>query len=91
MYFDAACVNDGIASGGLDSVCERELIRAMSGKPFNEMTLEEMFDFEARHSINIGRSVVTEEGFKRHQATLVKTRRGLLKSKKRRPAKATIA
>ena len=63
----------------------------MSGKPFSEMTLDEMFDFEAKHSINTGRSVVTEAGFKRQQASLVKTMSGLLKAKKRRRAKAAVA
>ncbi|MEO5959361.1 MAG: hypothetical protein ABIR80_09605 [Opitutaceae bacterium] len=63
----------------------------MAGKTFQEMTLDEMFEFEKTHSFNIGRSVVTEEGFKRHQASLKKTMRGLLKTKKRRPTKAAVA
>lgn len=63
----------------------------MAGKNFQDMTLNEIFDFEATHSVNTGRSVVSEEGFKRHQTKLAKTVQEMRKNKKRRSAKTAVA
>ena len=63
----------------------------MSEKPFSDMTLDEMWEFEKTHSCNTGRSVVTEEGFKRHQAKLAAAARGLVKRGKLRATKALVA
>lgn len=63
----------------------------MQEKTFAEMTLDEMFDFEARHSPCLGRSVVTEEGVARHNARLSQTRRRLPKIKKRRAPTKHVA
>lgn len=68
-----------------------KLISVVPQKPFSEMTLDEMFEFEKTGSINLGHSGVTEKGVKRHQAKFEKTLRGLLKVKKSRPAKTAIA
>ena len=58
----------------------------MAGKKFQDMSLDEVFEFERTHSFNVGRRVVTETGFKRHQAKLIKTVHGLVKANKRRKA-----
>jgi hypothetical protein len=64
----------------------------MQEKTFAEMSLDEMFDFEARNSPCLGRSVVTEEGVARHNARLSQATRRLPKVKKRRaPAKHAAA
>ena len=63
----------------------------MAGKTFQEMTLDEIFEFEKTHSCNIGHSGVTEEGFKRYQARQARAMKGLVKGKKRRPAKLAVA
>ena len=63
----------------------------MAGKTFQEMTLDEIFDFEMTHSFNVGHSGVTEEGFKRHQAKLAAAARGMVKRGKRPVKKALVA
>ena len=62
----------------------------MPEKLFREMTLDEMWDFEAKHSVNVGHSGVTEEGFKRHQAKLAAAARGPVKRRKRPTKKALV-
>ena len=62
----------------------------MPEKLFSEMTLDEMWEFEAKHSVNIGHSGVTEEGFKRHQAKLAAAAQGLVKRGKRPAKKALV-
>lgn len=53
-------------------------------KPFAEMSLDEVFDLEAQHSAQLGRSVVTAAGLKRNAHELAVTIQGLMKEKKRR-------
>jgi hypothetical protein len=77
----------GGVPGNLDTSAGRKFIHAVPEKPFSEMTLDEMFEFEKTGSVNIGHSGVTAEGFKRHQAKLAKTTRGVRKSKKQRARK----
>jgi hypothetical protein len=73
-------------SGGanVDNFSRLTFIGAMAGKKFQDMSLDEVFEFERTHSFDVGRRVVTESGFKRHQTRLHKTIRGLLKPNKRR-------
>jgi len=59
-------------------------IPRMAAKSFHDMSLDEVFDLELNHSFNLGRRVVSESGFKRHQTKQAKMVRGLLGSKKRR-------
>jgi hypothetical protein len=63
----------------------------MPSKLFSEMTLDEMWEFERTHSFNIGRSVVTKEGFKRHQARLAAITRSLVKRGKRQAKKPLVS
>ncbi|MBI4621601.1 MAG: hypothetical protein HY736_00075 [Verrucomicrobia bacterium] len=63
----------------------------MAGKTFQEMTLDEIFEFEKTHSFNIGHSGVTEEGFKRHQAKLAPAARPPVRRSKRRTTKSLVA
>ena len=62
----------------------------MTARPLLEMTLDDLFDLEAKYSAHIGHSGVTEEGFKRHQAKLAAAR-GLVKRGKRRATKSLVA
>ena len=66
------------------------MIPTMPEKLFSEMTLDEMWEFEAKHSVNIGHSGVTEEGVKRHQAKLAAAARGMAKRRKRRTTKSLV-
>jgi hypothetical protein len=61
----------------------------MTARPLREMTLDELFDLEAKYSAHVGHSGVTEEGFKRHQAKLAAAR-GMLKRGKHRTTKALV-
>lgn len=61
----------------------------MAGKTFAEMTLDEVFDLEAKHSANLGRSVVSEPGIKRDAKEFSATLKGLVRAHKRRRSKAT--
>lgn len=63
----------------------------MTGKPLREMTLDELFEFEATHSFNIGRRVVSDAGFKRHAAGLKKDLTVLAKGRKRRNSAKALA
>ena len=60
----------------------------MPGKPFEHMTLDEVFDLEARYSANAGRSVVSKEGAERYRRSLAQVIGPRLKSKKRQAAKS---
>ena len=75
----------------VDNLHGRAFSPSMAGKTFQEMTLDEIFEFEKTHSCNIGHSGVTEEGFKRYLARQAKAKLTLPKSKKRRPAKLVVA
>jgi len=52
-------------------------------KPFEKMTLDEVFDFAERHSSSISRSVVSESGLKRHRRQSSAVQRRLRKRMKR--------
>ena len=65
-----------------------KFIPRMAGKNFQDMTLNEIWEFETKHSFNLGRRVVSDAGLKRHQTQFATALRELAKSKKRRPAKA---
>ena len=58
----------------------------MAAKSYAEMTLDEVFELEGRHTANIGRSVVTERGIERNRTRLGEEIRRLLKAKKSRKA-----
>jgi len=56
------------------------------------MTLDEMFDFEARRSPGLGHSVVTEAGIARKRAQMARLPSNPVRLKKRlTPAKPTAA
>lgn len=42
----------------------------MPGKSFEGLTLDEVFDLEAKYSANLGRSVVSSRGLKRNRAAV---------------------
>lgn len=60
----------------------------MPEKQFENMTLNEVFDLEARYSANAGRSVVSKQGVERSRRSLAQVIGRFLKSKKRHVAKA---
>ena len=59
----------------------------MAGKTFGTMTLDEIFEFEGKHPFDLGRGVVTRQGFERNRARLDKAIRTLPKRRKRSAAK----
>lgn len=73
----------------LDFAVPPAFVAAMTARPLREMTLDELFDLEAKFSVHVGHSGVTKEGFKRHQAQLTAAR-GLLKRGKHRTTKAVV-
>ena len=75
----------------VDNTRGRAFSARMAGKTFQEMTLDEIFEFEKAHSCNVGHGGVTEDGFKRFQAQRAKAARTLPKGKKRPPAKLAVA
>ena len=58
----------------------------MAAKSYAEMTLDEVFELEGRHTANIGRCVVTERGIERNRTRLGAEIRRLLNAKKSRKA-----
>ena len=56
----------------------------MVGKSFAEMTLDEVFELEAKYTANIGSSVVTERGVARNRARYDQEIRRSLKARKKR-------
>jgi hypothetical protein len=56
----------------------------MREKPFEEMTLNEVFDLEDRYSANAGRSVVSKEGIARRKRELARSVGHHAKPKRRR-------
>jgi hypothetical protein len=56
----------------------------MAAKSYAEMTLDEVFELEGRHTANVGRSVVTERGIERNRTSLGQEIRRLLKQRKSR-------
>ena len=60
----------------------------MPEKRFESMTLDEVFDLEARYSANAGRSVVSKQGIERNRRSSAQVIGRFPKSKKRHTAKA---
>lgn len=58
----------------------------MREKPFEDMTLNEVFDLEDRYSANAGRSVVSKEGIARRKRELTRSASRYLKPKRHRSA-----
>jgi hypothetical protein len=70
----------------------RLFIQPMAAKSYAEMTLDEVFELEGRHTANIGRSVVTERGIERNRTRLGQEIRRLLRERKsRRPRRHAAA
>ena len=61
--------------------------RELQDKVFKEMTLGEIHDLERRHSVSLGRSVVSEAGVRRSRALLSREKRRLMRAYSK-PAKA---
>jgi hypothetical protein len=60
----------------------------MPEKRFKNMTLNEVFDLDARYSANAGRSVVSKQGIERNRRSSAQVVGRFPKSKKRHAAKA---
>lgn len=62
------------------------LTTSMSEKPFADMSLEEVFDVEQKHSANLGRTVASADGLKRRKAAMQATLKSEARQLKRRKA-----
>ena len=90
MYFVRTWKCCGAQATDLDFTAPPTFLPAMTARPLREMTLDDLFDLEAKYSAHIGHSGVTEDGFKRHQAKLAAAARGLVKRGKRRATKSLV-
>lgn len=70
----------------LDGALHHNLLPSMSEKPFADMSLEEVFDVEQKHSANLGRTVASADGLKRRKAAMQPTLQSGARQLKRRKA-----